>query len=76
MAQTGICTIHTKKTELVGFLVTWLIFSCIPQVVYAVSFLRQGYKKFSEMPTVSGQTVVLRSGIRCWEKIANNSLIK
>lgn len=69
MAQTGFLPIHMKKTKIVGCFMTLLIFFFLYlQVVYEVSFLRLGYKMFPEIPTVSGQPAIPKSGIGCWKK--------
>lgn len=75
MAQSGFLAIHMKKTELVGlFYDSVKLFCCILPVVYGVSFLRLRYKTFSEIPTVSGQTAILKSGIGCWKKKIHNKI--
>lgn len=53
--------------------VNFFFFFLYLQVVYEVSFLRLGYKMFPEIPTVSGQPAIPKSGIGCWKK---KSLIK
>lgn len=56
--------LYIKNPELGSSYVTLLFFVCVLQVVYGVNLPRLGFKKSSEVFTVSGQMAILRSAIR------------